>query len=240
MRVHSAIGLVTNSSGEVFVARGDQIPENLDEMVRTLWKVWFERADDWERDKWTIDTDPAPWFQFDTLANEDEIHYGRGFTQVEAIISFLDKVSEAVTEDANQYSFIASLDSRYVLAAVEDNPDIDMVCSWFIDLEDKYEAERQEARETGEQPDHWMWPAKKHVAEFALEAGLYDDIEAMAKSFADLEGVLGQWKWVLRDFRLYRAYQQAEYVGEIDDHIYPQSFVHFVSDTLGWYCYHNG
>jgi hypothetical protein len=254
IRFHSAVNLVTNSSGEVFVIKKDQIPDGVADLINNLWKIWITNvADDWDKehyaDKFGPDFNAAELFGFEPIAGEDEIHYGRDNEENKrrAVADFFKHVHEAFHRGR---AFSSEADPEMIERVLtnEGNEDIlfmyDLYAEWKAVAEADMEAYRQARAADPDQTEvvwpSWPWEMDNIFADMVIDLGYFDEIEGLAKLFASSEGMFGQWRWVTQSFDMYHAYDGAEYVGEIDDHVYPQAFVRYVCDTFGWFTYHNG
>lgn len=255
LRFHSVTGLVSNSSGEVFVVKRGQMPENVNETINSLWRLWAtQHADQWDKefvDRMGLDWDASSIFGVHTPAfNQIDIDSGcyepsdSHYRHIEPVAEFFRKVGES----DRRAGLPGELDSASVWRALGTNEDILMLANLYMEYKDLYDQEMKAYHDVRqENPDSanalypaWFYMASHHLAELVIEADLFDEVENMAYLFATSEGAWGQWRWVKSSFDRFHAYEDAEFVGEVDDHVYPQQFVYFVCNTLGWYVYHNG
>lgn len=243
MRLHSRIGLVTNSSGEVFVMRKDQVPEDLDDLVRTLWPIWYSQASNWTKDyhKDLIERgfDPADLFRYSEFSCDD----GAKWYREEAVHSFFECMRDYMGL-RRTYGLPGVLDRESIVRVMAEHPDVMLFCEFYSEITDQFETERNATFSTeGEnKPEFpgWYFDAYRYISKMAIKAGLYDEIEELAHTFSNVESSFGQWGYPSRNFEMAAAYKEAELRGEVDDHVFPASFVHYVCRTLGWFCYHNG
>jgi hypothetical protein len=239
----------------VFVIKKDQVPENVGDLINSLWKIWISTiADEYDKhylERFGLDFDAAGLFGFQAVKEQDEYsgHYGHDneANKTRAVAGFFEQVYDAFHSGRN---FGSEADPEMIerVLTKEGNEDIIFMYDLYADWEHAAEADMEEYRSAQILDDkqvaipwpHWPWEMKNKHADMVIELGYFDELESLARLFSSAEGMFGRWRYVVRDFEMYHAYDGAKFTGEIDDHVYPQSFVRYVCDTLGWFTYHNG
>jgi hypothetical protein len=237
MKLHSVISLVTNSSGEIYVIRKDQIPDGLETIIPILWKHWYTNiADDYDRESFPITYDPTWMFQDMDKANVSDYLSPYHLSGISA--SILDYILFAHASDISNPT-VKRILSQFLLDPK--NKDILNILLEFEQAKNNLKSYETKENSTD---NSWsdLYTRKIDVAGKVTEETIEEKLEPLLLTLSIYEEAMSypSASNILKDINIYKSYKTAELTKEIDDHTEPASFLHYICNILGWTCYHNG